>query len=256
MQTVGALVLERGSLDSGVFESTHFEGGSFGRDREWLPAPTKASTAYRSIRTELWHFRIRNTQDLTGQRLAHRFDVSRNTITRALDRLAGERMLRRISHGRHAPYVPSIEEMTAAYTANLALVETTYRSNPLILRRAYRRDAERAERLALADRIATTRDADLCASELEVLLRKVARHERGPLADSGIEPELALLSRIRRIEHLILPDQFEDVAQLMRYFYAGRYPKLVRALQTYTQQRIERAHMLGIVLRASQEDGL
>lgn len=221
----------------------------------WAPAPTKASTAYRSIRTELWHFRIRNAQELTGQRLAHRFDVSRNTITRALDRLAGERMLRRVSHGRHTPYVPSLPELAAAYSANLALVEASYRPDPSITRRTYRRDAERAAHLLQADRIVELRDADLAASELETLLRKVALHAGSDIvANARLETDLALLSRIRRIEHLILPDQFAEVAQLMRYFYAGRYPNLVRALRSYTEQRIAAAHMLSIALRASQEE--
>lgn len=232
MQTVGAMAFESG----------------------WVPTPTKASTAYRSIRTELWHFRIRNTHDLTGQHLAHRFDVSRNTITRALDRLASERMLRRVSFGRHAPYVPTTQEIIAAYGANLALAETSYRPDPEVARRTYRRDKQRAAHLALAEQIVESRDADLAASEMETLLRKIAQHSGAGDAHAGLESDLALLARIRRIEHLILPDQFAEVAQLMRYFYAGRYPKLVRALQVYTQQRIEVAHMLGIALRASQEE--
>ncbi|GIL38050.1 GntR family transcriptional regulator [Roseiterribacter gracilis] len=220
----------------------------------WVAPPTKAATAYRSIRTELWHFRIRNAQDLTGQRLAHRYDVSRNTITRALDRLAGERMLRRVSYGRHTPYVPAASEIAASYSANLALAEATYRPDPLLPRRPHRRDSERSTRLAVAERIVETQDPDLAASELEALLRKVARHAGGPHSDAMIEPDLALLARIRRIEHLILPNQFTDVAQLMRYFYAGRYPQLIRSLQVYTQQRVVVAHVLAIALRGSQED--
>ncbi|MDB5367859.1 MAG: hypothetical protein JWM77_3786 [Rhodospirillales bacterium] len=220
----------------------------------WTPPPTKAATAYGSIRSELWHFRIRNAHDLAGQHLAQRLDVSRGTITRVLDRLAGERMLRRVSRGRHAPYVPSVPELIAAYTANLALAEISYRPDPQLARRHHRRDGERAERLARAQRIAETRDADLAASELETLLRKIARHAGGPAADAAIEPALAVLARIRRVEHLILPSQFDQVAQLMRYFYAGRYPKLVKALQVYTQQRVSAAHVLAIALRASQEE--
>jgi hypothetical protein len=53
---------------------------------------------------------------------------------------------------------------------------------------------------------------------------------------------------------LILPTQFTDVAQLMRYFYAGRYPQLIRSLQAYTQERVRVAHVLAIALRGSQED--
>jgi DNA-binding GntR family transcriptional regulator len=222
-------------------------------DAGWAP-PTKAAAAYRAIRSELWHFRIRNAHDLTGQHLARRLEVSRNTITRALDRLAGERMLRRVSRGRHAPYVPSVLEVAAAYRANLALAEVSYRPDPRRSRRHHRRDSERAERLARAQRVAEAGDADLAASELETLLRKIARHAGGPTADAAIEPDLALLARVRRVEPLILPSQFEEVAQLMRYFYAGRYPKLVRALQAYTQQRVSTAHFLAIALRASQDE--
>lgn len=227
--------------------------GATTMERSWVPVPTKAATAYRSIRTELWHFRIRNIHDLTGQRLAHRFDVSRNTITRALDRLAGERMLHRVPHGRHAPYVPTTDELTSAYTANLALAEESYRPDPQVLRRTYRRDAQRSDRLATAQKIVETRDPDLAASELETVMRKIAYHSGGEAKVALIEPDLALLSRIRRIEHVILPDQFAEVAQLMRYFYAGRYPKLVRSLQIYTERRVAVAHMLSIALRASQE---
>jgi DNA-binding GntR family transcriptional regulator len=219
-----------------------------------LPPPTKATTAYRMIRSELWHFRIRNAHDLTGQRLAGRLGVSRNTISRALDRLAGERMLRRVSHGRHAPYVPSGQEVAAAYSANLALAEATYRPDALLVRRHHRRDRERAERLAHAERLVETQDPDLAASEVELLLRKIARYSGGPIAARAIERDLAVLARIRRVEQLVLPDYFDEVAQLMRYFYAGRYPKLVRSLEAYTRQRVSAANVLALTLRASQEE--
>jgi DNA-binding GntR family transcriptional regulator len=216
--------------------------------------PTKASSAYRLLRDELWHLRIRNQRDLTVQPLADRLGVSRTTITRVLDRLTEEQWLRRMPMGRHAPVVPPVEAVRAAYAANLALADLAYGSAQQFGKRRYRREPERLLRLAQAAILETTRDPDLAATELEILLRKLARHTNGAAAEAAVERELALLARIRRVEHHEVPQHFAEVAQLMRYFYQGRYPNVLRSLRAYTRRRISLIPKLVTALRASEAE--
>jgi predicted ArsR family transcriptional regulator len=214
------------------------------------PNENKTDWAYRELKDRLWRDRIRNERDLTVQHLAERMEVSRNTITRALDRLVEDGMVLHEPQRGYMPVTPSSDQIEAAFASGFEQIQTVYFPSDRGSRRPSRRDSLRAEKLARAELVTRPADAEFVATSLEMLLREAIHRAEDRAHVDQFERSLTRLARIRRVEHLVVSNHFQEVAQLMRYFYACRYAKFVQLLWTYSARRMDMAAALEKELRA------
>lgn len=194
-----------------------------------------AETTWRKIRDELLQFKIFTRSGLKQERLAARYGVSRTTIAHVLRRLAGEGLVRPCGHGQYTPVEATVAEIDTALHTICSVLEEIYPPADDKRRRPYCRDWTRSARLARAELVARGHDAELVASEFEILLRRATA--RAPAHAPLIDACLVTLSRVRRVEGELFVHHARDVAQLIRSFYASRYDNFIEGLVRYTESR-------------------
>jgi DNA-binding GntR family transcriptional regulator len=220
--------------------SPHACNTCFATNRE-IRAP-RAEQAYRTLRHEVLHFLIRDRRDLLLNPLAARLGLSRTTITRALDRLVEDGLLRCEHRHGYATLETSAEEIEARFLAICSMMKEIYPPANTEVRPPYRLDWNRTARRQRAAIVAKSNDAELVATELELLLRQAA--SRSAVHAPQIEACLVSLSRVRRVEGELFASHPREVARLMRSFYAGQHDRFIEGLERYTARRSAAAAQL------------
>ncbi len=147
---------------------------------------------YRKLRRELLAFKIRDRRDLLLTSLATRFEVSRPTVTRALNRLVKEGLLRRAYRLGYGVVETPPAEIEAHFEAICSLMIDIYPPTDVAKRRTSRRDWDRAARQQRVSEVGVTDDPELVADELERLLRRAV--SRSPAHVPYLEASLVALS--------------------------------------------------------------
>lgn len=201
------------------------------------PPPSKHEIAYQALRVMIAQGELRHPRHFLLQPLSERLDVSRNTLTRAMNRLVGEELLCHTPQKGYALLSPVVQQIEAWYGGGYEQVRSALAADQNGKRpRHYGIDRE--EKLALAEVLPELAPPLIVATEFEDLLRAAVARAADPARKAPFESNLAKLTAARRIEHLVVPDHREEVALLMRSFYRGQYDRFLRALDVYTTKRI------------------
>ncbi|GIL39910.1 GntR family transcriptional regulator [Roseiterribacter gracilis] len=203
-------------------------------------APTKHETTYQTLKRLIANGELRTERDFLLQPLADRLEISRNTLTRALNRLVTDELVRHSPQKGYALLIPTVAQIERRYT-------TAYEQicSAVILGQGEKRQRQygldREEKLALAELLPEMAPPHAVAAEIEDLLRAAIARGADPAHRETFDAELTRLMLARRVEHLVVPDHREEVAQLMRSFYRGQYDRFLRALEVYTAKRVRAA---------------
>jgi DNA-binding transcriptional regulator YhcF (GntR family) len=204
---------------------------------------SKHEAAYRTLRRLITDGELRSERDFLLQPLAERLDVSRNTLTRALNRLVAEELVRHTPQKGYALLLPTAQQIERWYSESFDAVR-----NALVAddreKRSRQYGLDREEKLALAEILPEMAPPPAVVAELEELLRLAINRGGDAAKRSSFHTTLQKLASVRRVEHIVVIDHRDDVAQLMRSFYRGQYDRFLRMLGVYTAKRVRAAGSL------------
>ncbi len=204
---------------------------------------SKHEAAYRTLRRWITDGELRSERDFLLQPLAERLDVSRNTLTRALNRLVEEELVRHTPQKGYALLLPTAQQIERWYSESFDDVRNALMADEREKRpRQYGLDRE--EKLALAEVLPEMAPPPAVVAELEDLLRAAVNRGGDAAKRSAFYTTLQKLASTRRVEHIVVVEHRDDVAQLMRSFYRGQYDRFLRTLSVYTAKRIRAAGSL------------
>jgi DNA-binding transcriptional regulator YhcF (GntR family) len=217
-------------------------------------APSKHETTYQTLKRLIASGELRDERDFRLQPLANRCEISRNTLTRAFNRLVAEELVRYTRQKGYGLWMPTASQLEHRFVSSRDQV-----CSALILDQGEKRQRQygldREEKLALAELLPEMAPPLAVAAEFEDLLRTAVARSGDPARRTAFEAELTRLMLARRVEHLVVSDHREEVAQLMRSFYRGQYDRFVRALDVYTAKRIRAAASIASEIQRWAQSG-
>lgn len=207
----------------------------------YIPSTTsKHEEAYRKLKQMILHGELRYERDFLLQPLAEKLDVSRNTLTRALNRLVEDELVRHSKQKGYTLLLPTAQQIERWYGEAYELVREALVADEREKRpRQYGLD--RDQKLALAEVLPELAAPQAVAAELDEMLRTAVSRSGDSAKRTAFHAVLQRLASARRVEHLVISDHREDVAQLMRSFYRGQYDRFLRMFSVYTTKRVRAA---------------